>query len=126
MKKVSEKLAGRVGILRMIGLSNSEINGYSLLAFEVNPDTLVSRLSTAKKMTMPEIFERIYKGSMPRLYEMPQTERDGYFESYLETYISRDIKYLTQVAVELSFFRFIRIVAARTATNVNYEALEFC
>jgi uncharacterized protein len=123
MKKVSETLAGRVGILRMIGLSNSEINGYSLPAFEVNPDTLISRLNTVNKMTMPEIFQRIHKGSMPRLYEMPQTERDGYYESYLETYISRDIKDLTQVADELSFFRFIGIVAARTATNVNYEAL---
>jgi predicted AAA+ superfamily ATPase len=123
MKKVSETLAGRIGILRMLGLSNSEINGYSLPAFEVNPPTLISRLSTVKKMTMPEIFERIYRGSMPRLYEMPQTERDGFYESYLETYISRDIKDLTQVADELSFFRFIGIVAARTATNVNYEAL---
>lgn len=123
MKKVSETLAGRVGILRMIGLSNSEINGYSLPAFEVNPSTLISMLNTVKKMTMPEIFERIFKGSMPRLYEMPQTKRDGYYESYLETYISRDIKDLTQVADELSFFRFIGIVAARTATNVNYEAL---
>lgn len=54
-------------------------------------------------MTMPEIFERIYKGSMPRLYEMPGIERDVYYESYLETYISRDFKDLTQVADELSF-----------------------
>lgn len=123
MKKVSETLAGRAGILRMTGLSNSEINGYSLPAFEVIPDLLISRLSIVKKMTMPEIFERIYKGSMPRLYEMPQTGREGYYESYLETYISRDIKDLTQVADELSFFRFIGIVAARTATSVNYETL---
>ncbi|MDD5603459.1 MAG: ATP-binding protein, partial [Eubacteriales bacterium] len=123
MKKVSETLAGRVGILRMLGLSNSEINGYSSPEFEVNPDALISRLKTVNKMTMPDVFERIYKGSMPRLYELPQTERDGYYESYLETCISRDIKDLTQVADELSFFRFIGIVAARTATNVNYESL---
>lgn len=123
MKKVSETLAGRVGILRMVGLSNSEINGYCLPEFEVNSDNLISRLSKVKRMALTEIFERIYKGSMPRLYELPQTERDGYYESYIETYISRDIKDLTQVADELSFFRFIGIVAARTATNVNYEAL---
>jgi predicted AAA+ superfamily ATPase len=123
MKKVSETLAGRVSILRMIGLSNSEINGYNMSTFEVDPNMLIGRLDTAKKMIMPEIFERIYKGSMPRLYEMPRTEREGYYESYLETYISRDIKDLTQVADELSFFRFIGIVAARTATNVNFDAL---
>ncbi len=123
MKKVSETLAGRIGILRINGLSNSEINGNPLPPFEINPDALIGRLNIAKRMTMPEIFERIYKGSMPRLYEMPQTDRDGYYESYLETYISRDIKDLTQVADELSFFRFVGIVAARTASNVNYDAL---
>ena len=123
MKEVTESLAGRVGIVRMLGLSNSEINGNDFSVFEVDPNSLIHKLNSFKKMTMPEIFERIYKGSMPRLYELPQTDRDEYYESYLETYISRDIKDLTQVADELSFFRFVGIVAARTATNVNYETL---
>ena len=60
---------------------------------------------------------------MPRLYEIDNANRDEYFESYLETYISRDIKALSQVADELSFLNFISIVAARTATNVNYDTL---
>lgn len=123
MKKVSETLAGRVGIVRLSGLSNSEINGYEHPQFEVNIKDLTSRIGIAKPMTMPEIFERIFKGSMPRLYEMPKTDRDVYYESYMETYISRDIKDLTQVADELSFFKFVGIVAARTATNVNYDVL---
>lgn len=123
MNKVTESLAGRVGIVRMLGLSNGEINGNTFSEFEVNPNELIKKLNNYKKMTMPEIFKRIYRGSMPRLYELPQTDQNDYYESYLETYISRDIKDLTQVADELSFFRFIRIVAARTATNVNYETL---
>ena len=65
----------------------------------------------------------IFKGSMPRLYENSTVDRDEYLESYLETYISRDIKDLSQVADELSFLNFVGIVAARTATNVNYDAL---
>ena len=60
---------------------------------------------------------------MPRLYETDHVDRDEYYESYLETYISRDIKDLSQVADELSFLNFIGIVAARTATNVNYDVL---
>lgn len=123
MKNITESLAGRVGVVRMLGLSNSEINGNDFAPFEVAPNLLVSRLDHYKKMTMPEIFERIFKGSMPRLYEVPQTKHNEYYESYLETYISRDIKDLTQVADELAFFRFLAVVAARTATNVNYEVL---
>ena len=123
MKHVTESLAGRVGVVRMLGLSNSEITGRHSPPFKVNPDELTQRMGQAKAMSINELFSRIFKGSMPRLYENENVNRDEYFESYLETYISRDIKELTQVADELSFFKFISIVAARTATNVNYDAL---
>ena len=74
-------------------------------------------------MTLSEIYERIFRGSMPRLYENPDVDRFQYYESYLETYISRDIRDLFQVADETSFLNFMSAVAARTATNVNYETL---
>jgi hypothetical protein len=80
-------------------------------------------MGEAPPMNIGELYSRIFKGSMPRLYEAPDTDKYDYFESYLETYISRDIKDLSQVADELSFLNFIGIVAARTATNVNYDTL---
>ena len=60
---------------------------------------------------------------MPRLYELDSVNRELYFESYLDTYLTRDIRDLEQVGDETAYLNFIRIVAARTATNVNYEAL---
>jgi len=123
MENVTESLAGRAGIVRMLGLSNSEIEKTSFGPFEVKPDALIKRLDIAKQMALPEVFSRIYKGSFPRLYENPNVSRKRYYESYLETYISRDVKDLTQVANELSFLGFIGAVAARTATNVNYDTL---
>jgi predicted AAA+ superfamily ATPase len=123
MKHVTESLAGRAGVIRLLGLSNSEITGSHFSEFTVSPKELMGRASSATKMSLTEIFERIYKGSMPRLYENPDVEREQYFESYLSTYIERDIRNLTQVADELSFFRFVSIVAARTASNVNYASL---
>ncbi|MCD8133886.1 MAG: DUF4143 domain-containing protein [Clostridiales bacterium] len=60
---------------------------------------------------------------MPRLYENEDVDQSQYYESYLETYISRDIRGLSQVADELTFLNFMGVVAARTATNVNYETL---
>ncbi|MCO7121284.1 ATP-binding protein [Ihubacter massiliensis] len=123
MKNVTESLAGRVGILEMEGLSNSEINGRRYAAFDADIPSLIKRLDHGNSMSLMEVFERIYKGSMPRLYENESVNREHYFESYLQTYISRDIRDLSQVADEMNFFRFLRAVAARTATNVNYEAL---
>ncbi len=123
MKSVTESLAGRAGVVRLLGLSSSEINGNLFPPFTVEPEVLIKRMNDVPAMNILQVFERIYKGSMPRLYESDNVSGDGYYESYLETYISRDVKDLTQVGDELSFLNFIGIVAARTATNVNYEAL---
>ena len=123
MENVTETLAGRVGIVTMLGLSNSEICGNHFPAFEMDIPKLMERMNLAQAMSVSEIFERIYKGSMPRLYEIDNVNLETYFESYLDTYISRDIRSLEQVANETDFIRFIQVAAARTATNVNYETL---
>lgn len=123
MKHVTESLAGRAGIVQMLGLSNSEISGVHFPPFRVDVPELMQRMAQANPMALSDIYERIFRGSMPRLYENPDVDRAQYYESYLETYISRDIKDLSQVADETAFLNFMSIVAARTATNVNYETL---
>lgn len=123
MKNVSETLAGRVGIVPMLGLTNSELQGNHLPAFEMDIPALLERMKASQPMTVSEVFERIFKGSMPRLYEVDHVNLGTYFEYYLDTYLSRDIRDLEQVANETDFIKFIQVVAARTATNVNYETL---
>ncbi|MDR2133345.1 MAG: ATP-binding protein [Clostridiales Family XIII bacterium] len=123
MKNVSESLAGRVGIVNLFGLSGGEISGNRFDAYSTDKDVLLERMKTAKPMTLPELFARIHRGGMPRLYEQPDMDANDYFSSYLQTYISRDIRDLTQVADELAFYRFLRIAAARTGSMVNYDAL---
>ncbi|MCR5150665.1 MAG: ATP-binding protein [Clostridiales bacterium] len=123
MKDVTESLAGRVGVVPMLGLSSSEIDGRHPGPLTISDEELVARKNGAFPKTVTQVFERIFKGSMPRLYEMEIIDRELYYESYLDTYISRDIRDLDQVADESAFIRFIKIVAARTATNVNYETL---
>lgn len=123
MESVTETLAGRAGIVPMLGLTNSEINGQQFPPFEVNPEALIKRLNAVKPMSVSDVFERIYKGSMPYIYQDENLNLEIFFESYLDTYISRDIRDLEQVANETAFMNFIKVVAARTATVVNYEAL---
>ncbi|WP_407441991.1 ATP-binding protein [Fibrobacter sp.] len=123
MKNVTETLAGRVGVIPILGLSNSEINGTHLGVFSADPQALLSKLPAAKPMSVTEIFERIFCGSMPRLYENSKVNLNTYFESYLDTYVSRDVRDLSQVGDESAFLKFVKVVAARTATNLNYDAL---
>ncbi len=123
MKNVTESLAGRAGVVRMAGLSNDEIRGVQFPPFRVDIPELTQRAQSVEPMDIMEIYRRIFRGSMPRLYENEDVDQFQYYESYLETYISRDVRDLTQVGDEMSFFRFMNVVAARTATNVNYETL---
>ena len=123
MKNVSESLAGRVGIVNLLGLSQSEIAGISSEVFTTKPDRLLSRLEKAPKMGLNEIYRRIYKGSMPALYGENPPELTDFYRSYINTYLGRDIKDLTQVADEMAFFNFMTVVAARTASPVRYEEI---
>ena len=123
MKNVSESLAGRVGIVNLFGLSNSEITGALFGAFTTDKSELSERLESAPRMALPEVFARIRAGGMPRIYEQPGLDLDGYHSSYVQTYLSRDVRDLTQVADELAFYRFLCIAAARTGNLVNYDAL---
>lgn len=122
MKNVSESLAGRVGIIELLGLSNSEINGTKSEPFIPNPEKLMARINNVKKMDLMQTYTRIFKGSMPALYA-EEIDLETYYKSYVNTYLQRDVKDLTQVADEMSFFNFMTVVAARTAKPVVYEEI---
>ena len=85
MKNVTKSLAGRAGIVPMLGLSSAEIDGRHPEPFTVDIPKLTERLANSKSKTVTEVFERIFKGSMPRLYEIENINRELYFESYLDT-----------------------------------------
>ncbi len=123
MKNVSESLAGRVGIVRLLGLSASEISGVPSQPFTTSPQRLVKRASAVPKMGLNEVYERIFTGSMPRLYQQRSTPWEAYYRGYVDTYLQRDVKDLTQVADEMAFYRFMTLVAARTAKPLVYEEL---
>ena len=123
MKNVSESLAGRVGIVNLLGLSNSEINGSVSEPFTVSPVRLTRRCETAQKMRLNEIYERIFTGFFPALHTEGAPDLESFYMSYVNSYLQRDVKDLTQVADEMAFFNFMTVVAARTAKPVNYDEI---
>lgn len=123
MKNVGESLAGRVGIIRLSGLSTSEIRGIPSKPFTTDPKRLVKRDAEVKKLELNALYERIFKGSMPKLYADEKVDWETYYRSYVDTYLKRDIKDLTQVADEMAFYYFMTVAATRTARPVVYEEL---
>lgn len=123
MKEVSESLAGRAGIVEMLGLSNAELAGVESEPFEATTDYYVRRIRQMPAFGVHEAFERMTAGSLPGIRAIPPEMRPAAYESYVETYIMRDIRGLAQVADELKFRRFMAACAALTSKPVVYAEL---
>ena len=121
MKDVSESLAGRVGVLNLYSLSNSEIKGYGGLLFTPKLDELKKKENIVH-CDSKEIFERIFNGGMPSI-ATGAIERSNYFSSYINTYIERDVKQLLNVGKTIEFYNFMQYIAVRTAQELNYSTI---
>lgn len=114
MKNVSESLAGRIGILSIYSLSSAEIEARESTPFfpgKIKPQELTD--------TITDIFEKIYRGGMPRMITDRSLLPEDYFGAYMQTYIERDIRDLIAVKDENKFLKFIACAAARTSQEVN-------
>lgn len=123
MNNVSESLAGRVGIVNLLGLSDAEIYQEPSVPFQTDQGHLMKRLDVRRPRGLNEIYQRIFKGSMPELYADENMDWELYYRSYVNTYLQRDIRDLAQVADEMQFYNFMIIVAAHTSKPVVYEEL---
>jgi predicted AAA+ superfamily ATPase len=125
MREVSESLAGRVGIVQLLGLSRREQDGTGadLEPFLPTPEVLAPRLADAAPLLLPELYARIWRGSYPALAVDPGLDRDLYYSSYVQTYLQRDVRDLARVGDEAAFLRFVRACAARTAQLLNVAEL---
>ena len=121
MKDISESLAGRVGVLNLYSLSNSEIKGYERLLFTPKLDEL-KKNENIVHCDSKEIFERIFNGGMPSI-ATGAIERSNYFSSYINTYIERDVKQLLNVGKTIEFYNFMQYIAVRTAQELNYSTI---
>ena len=123
MQGVQESLAGRVALLHMSPLSQREIDGRSAVPFSTNFDILVSESKKVEPATVPEIYERLWKGSMPGIVSGLFSDRAIYYSSYISTYIERDVRELSGNIDTLKFNRFVTAMAARAAQMLNYSAV---
>ncbi|MPM33563.1 hypothetical protein SDC9_80140 [bioreactor metagenome] len=120
MELAQESLAGRVALLHMPTLSQHEIYGSgNNVPFSVDLDALKQRKKTGQQALLPKMYERIWKGSMPGLVSGKFTDRDVFYNSYLQTYIERDVSELIARVDKLQFQDFIRAAACRAGQMLN-------
>lgn len=119
MRGVQESLAGRVAVLSMTSLAQAEMCGFAMTSFDVDLEALMIREKERIPADTSEIFRRIYKGSMPAIASGQNSNSRIFYNSYLSTYIERDVKELSEAIDSLKFFRFMTAAAARCSQMLN-------
>ena len=119
MRGIQESLAGRVAVLSLTSLSQAELCDGEMEPFTVDMDALTIRRKKRKQADTREIFERIFKGSMPAIVSGQNSNSQIFYSSYLTTYIERDVKELSDAIDSLKFYNFITAVAARCGQMLN-------
>lgn len=102
MKSISQSLAGRVGLLRLLPLSFKELQDASPSALD------------------PDAFA--FKGGYPRLHDKG-IPPDVYFSSYVDTYVERDVAGLMDVRSKGSFGKLLEICAQNVGSLLNIASL---
>lgn len=131
MRGLRESLAGRVGLLDLLPMTQVELYGdlsarpplTQLLLETPTPQALFAALSGVPAPDIPPLPERVFRGGMPGLLPFETTEVAEFFSTYLSTYIERDVRALRNFTAPHEFARFVRLLAALTAQELNASHL---
>lgn len=130
MQNISESLAGRAGIVKMLGLSTRELDGFSYSApFLPTRAHIDAVLPERKGGDIQTLTDRIHTGSYPELYETKGDLNDwaDFYSSYFQTYIEKDVKDVLKIQDESAFIRFVKTCASLTGQMLNYTTIaEIC
>ena len=100
-ENVSQTLAGRLGVLDLLPLSYREI------------------FSTRQIYTITQL---IFKGSYPEIYTKNR-KPELWYNSYIRTYIERDVRQLKNIENTSLFVKFLKICAGRIGQQLNVSSI---
>lgn len=120
MEGVSESLAGRVSIVELEGLSLREIYDVPFNKHFIPTAEYIKERESAIKSYRKNLWETIHRGSYPELYSNPEREWTDFYQSYVKTYLERDVNKLIRAKNHLTFVKFLTCIAARTGQVLSY------
>lgn len=124
MEGVQESLAGRVALLHLSPLSQSEIMGCEEHGpFQLDLSMLMERQKQRKILDAPATFQQIFQGGMPARVTGVYENASIFYSSYIDTYMERDVRRLSAGIDSLKFLKFLRASAARAGQQLNYKGI---
>ncbi len=124
MKGMSESLAGRIGLVTLLGFSLRESHGIEFdMPFLPTEEYFAQRKLHPANITYDEVWNTIHRGSMPELYNNPDFNWQMFYGAYVRTYIDRDVRELSEVGNTVKFTKFMMAAAAATGQLLNLSSL---
>ncbi|MBN1466900.1 ATP-binding protein [candidate division KSB1 bacterium] len=99
MAGMTESLAGRVALFELLPFSLGE-------------------LGIKHKMPLPDLFTHLYRGFYPDP-AAKGVNADVFFPSYMQTYLERDIRQISNIQDLSLFQKFVELLAGRVASVLN-------
>ena len=109
IKNLGDSLAGRVGLLY-------------LLPFGIEEKKRIAAIREKFGSTMERFTHGCLVGSYPEIATDPSIDRERWYESYLQTYLERDVRSLSNIGNLRDFQHFIRLLAGRCGQILNYSS----
>ena len=102
MESISQSLAGRTAVLKLLPFSHAEMKAARILPATVD--------------------QEIFSGGYPRLYDK-SIEPTDYYPYYVQTYVERDVRALKNIGDLSKFIRFLKLCAGRIGQLLNLSSL---
>ncbi|MEN9539178.1 MAG: hypothetical protein RLZZ126_1413 [Pseudomonadota bacterium] len=137
LQTASESLAGRAVFLELEGFSLAEM-AHAVGTDESAPrpswlqryldDPVAFTAAPADRLPATAapagaLYDTLFRGFLPQATQLPLKLLRRFHDSYISTYIERDVRLLAEVEDRQLFGRFTQLVAALTAQEINHSQL---
>jgi predicted AAA+ superfamily ATPase len=125
LRSISESLAGRAVFLDLEGFNLAEISsidhqGIWLDRWLADPPACFE-VFLGHELTKTTLYEQLWRGFLPEAQFIPLDMIPDFYAAYQRTYIERDVRLMADVSDWQLFGRFLRLMGALTAQEINYS-----
>lgn len=119
---IMQELGDKFSCLELCGLSSAELDGRESTPFIPDMQLLASRMQNPVPHSVVEIYERIWHGSKPAMYN-EDADWQAFYAKLVQDILQRDIRKFIQLNDEMKFYRFLCAAASQTAKLLNYAVM---
>lgn len=119
---IMQELGDKFACLELCGSSSAELDGRESTPFIPDMQLLAGRMQNPVPHSVVEIYERIWRGDKPAMYN-EGADWQTFYAKLVQNILQRDIRKFVQLNDEMKFYRFLCAAASQTAKLLNYAVM---